>query len=66
VSTALRKLRRLIEQEGFDSLALPRLATGVGGLGWDEVRPLLEKNLGDLDIPIFLYTVYRAGEAGEH
>ncbi|MFX3658300.1 MAG: hypothetical protein ACN6I7_04000 [bacterium] len=25
---------------------------------------LLEKNLGDLDMPIFLYTVYRAGEAG--
>ncbi|MEQ8861680.1 MAG: macro domain-containing protein [Pseudomonadales bacterium] len=65
VNTALRNLRQLIEKEGFESLALPRLATGVGGLSWDEVRPLLDKNLGDLDIPIYLYTTYRAGESGE-
>ncbi len=65
VNVALRNLRQLVEQEGFESVALPRLATGVGGLSWEEVRPLLETNLGDLDIPIYVYTTYRAGESGE-
>lgn len=65
VNSALRALRALIEKEGFESVAIPRLATGVGGLEWDEVQPLIEKNLGDLAIPIFVYTTYRAGEAGE-
>jgi len=65
VNIALRNLRHLIESEGFTSVALPRLATGVGGLSWEEVWPLLDKHLGDLDIPIYLYTTYHAGEAGE-
>ena len=62
VNVALRKLRQLIEQEGFTSVALPRLATGVGGLTWPEVLPLIEHHLGDLDIPVYIYTTYRPGE----
>ncbi len=45
------------------SVALPRLATGVGGLSWDEIKPLIEKHLGDLDIPVIVYGVYRRGVA---
>jgi O-acetyl-ADP-ribose deacetylase (regulator of RNase III) len=44
--------------EKLTSLALPRLATGVGGLAWAEVKPFVEKTLGDLSIPVFLYTSY--------
>lgn len=62
VNHALKELRRLIEQEEFRSVALPRLATGVGGLDWADVYPLIKKHLGDLKIPIFVYTMYRAGE----
>lgn len=62
VNLALRNLRALIEAENFTSLALPRLATGVGGLAWDEVKPLIENHLGDLDIPVYLYTNFKAGE----
>jgi O-acetyl-ADP-ribose deacetylase (regulator of RNase III) len=62
VNVALRKLRHLIDEEGFTSLALPRLATGVGGLDWDEVRPLIDNYLGDLDIPVYLYTTFHSGE----
>jgi O-acetyl-ADP-ribose deacetylase (regulator of RNase III) len=43
-------------------LALPRLATGVGGLDWNEVQPLVVQHLGDLAIPIFLYTTFHAGQ----
>ena len=63
VNVALRNLRHLVEAESFQSLALPRLATGVGGLDWDEVRTLIDNQLGELDIPIYLYTVYEHGVA---
>ena len=62
VNHALRALKKIVEKEGFNSLALPRLATGVGGLDWEQVKPLIESQLGDLDIPIYVYTVYQAGE----
>ena len=65
VNVALRNLKHLVEEEGFKSLALPRLATGVGGLDRDEVRQLIENQLGDLDIPIYLYTTYKSGVAAD-
>ena len=59
---ALKALRKWAETEGVTSLALPRLATGVGGMNWDEVHPLIEKHLGDLSIPVYVYVTYRQGE----
>ena len=61
VNLALKELRKVLEQEAFESVALPRLATGVGGLQWDDVRPLVARHLEDLEIPIYLYTTYRPG-----
>jgi O-acetyl-ADP-ribose deacetylase (regulator of RNase III) len=61
VAHCLKRLRHLVEKEKFTSLALPAVATGVGGLKWSEVRPLIEEKLGDLDIPVFVYTNYQAG-----
>ncbi|MFT3761742.1 MAG: macro domain-containing protein [Pseudoxanthomonas sp.] len=65
VRHALKALRKEIEAEGFRSVALPRLATGVGGLEWEQVRPLVEEALGDLDIPVFVYTTYHRGQAAD-
>lgn len=65
VNHALRNLRGLVEQEKIASLALPRLATGVGGLDWNDVRPLIERDLGDLKIPVCVYAEYRAGVAAK-
>lgn len=61
VNHSLRALRHLVESEALTSLALPRLATGVGGLQWEEVFPLIKKHLGDLTIPVFVYTTFRKG-----
>ena len=65
VNHALRALRQLILDEKLESVALPRLATGVGGLAWDDVRPLIEHHLGDLRIPVYLYTTFRKGVQAE-
>lgn len=59
VGHALRALRAHVEQEKIPNLALPRLATGVGGLDWKDVEPLVRQHLGGLEIPVFLYTTYR-------
>ena len=67
VRHALRALKKMAGREGFDSVALPRLATGVGGLEWNDVAPILDAELGDLGIPVYVYTTYSAGQkADEH
>lgn len=63
VNHALRALRHFIEKEGVKSVALPRLATGVGGLDWDEVRPLIEHHLGGLPVKVILYTGFHPGQS---
>jgi O-acetyl-ADP-ribose deacetylase (regulator of RNase III) len=65
INAALKALRELIEAEGIKSVALPRLATGVGGQDWSEVKPLIEHHLGDAGVPVYVYEVYHAGQAGE-
>lgn len=63
VNHALRELRQLMEAEQFTSLALPRLATGVGGLDWEEVNPLITRHLGDLGVPVYVYVTFQKGVA---
>lgn len=62
VNHCLRRLRHELEKGQIRSLALPRLATGVGGLDWNDVRPLIEQHLGDLKIPVFVYTTFHKGQ----
>ena len=64
VSHALKALKKMAVKEKFSSIALPRLATGVGGLCWSDVEPLIEEKLGDLDIPVYLYSTFVPDQAG--
>ncbi len=61
VTHCLKALRHEIEEQGYKSLAIPALATGVGGLDWGKVEPLLQEYLGSLKIPVYIYETYRAG-----
>ena len=62
VNHPLKALARLIAEEMLATgLALPPLATGVGGLDRAKVSPLIEKHLERLDIPVIIYTAYRNG-----
>ncbi len=65
VNHVLRELKKLIEQEKLTSVALPRLATGVGGLKWEDVKPLIQKHLADAGIPIVVYSEFHAGVAAD-
>ena len=61
VNHTLHALRNFVQKEKVASLALPRLACGVSGLDWNDVKPLIEKQLGDLNIPIYIYANYQKG-----
>ena len=65
VNHALKALADECRREKWTSLALPRLATGVGGLEWEQVKPLVEKRLGDLGIPVIVYASFHAGIKAE-
>jgi O-acetyl-ADP-ribose deacetylase (regulator of RNase III) len=58
VDHCLRRLRYELEKGEIKSIALPRLATGQGHLEWSEVLSLIRSNLGDLKIPVFVYSHY--------
>lgn len=61
VRHALEALRGVVQSESIRSLALPRLANGVGRLDWEAVRPLIDECLGDLSIPVLVYSLYQPG-----
>lgn len=62
---SLKALAKMVQAEGIKSLALPRLATGVGGLDWAAVKPLVLKHLGELGIPVYVYSVFHKGVAAK-
>jgi O-acetyl-ADP-ribose deacetylase (regulator of RNase III) len=62
VNHCLRALHKEILDEGIESVAITRLATGVGGLDWKDVEPLIANHLGSLQIPIYVYTGYHPGQ----
>lgn len=58
VDQALARLREFVLQNQLKSVALPRLGTGAGDLDWRDVKPLIEKHLGDLSAKVYLYTIF--------
>jgi O-acetyl-ADP-ribose deacetylase (regulator of RNase III) len=58
INVALKNLRKEIGKNKYKSIAITKIGTGVGGLNWDHVEPLINKHLGDLDIPVYVYEKY--------
>jgi O-acetyl-ADP-ribose deacetylase (regulator of RNase III) len=63
VAHCLQRLCFLVEKEKIRSLALPAIATGVGGLAWKDVKPVVWEKLSGLTIPVFVYGTYHSGVA---
>ena len=43
--------------EGIPAVSFPMLGCGLGGLNWGDVKPLMEKYLQDVDIPVYIHEV---------
>ena len=67
VEAGLRTLVDVIRERNIRSIAIPPLASGLGGLAWDEVRPRIEESLRSLDDlgdrRIVIFEPYGAPEA---
>lgn len=58
VNHCLKALKKFINKEKIKSIAIPKLSTGVGGLLWEDVYPLIVTQLEDVNIPIYLYSTF--------
>jgi len=43
VETSMEKMMQLAERSGVNSIAMPKIGAGLGGLKWEEVRGIIDK-----------------------
>jgi O-acetyl-ADP-ribose deacetylase (regulator of RNase III) len=56
IEDGLKHLASSYEQLGIQSIAMPALGCGLGGLKWSDVQPLIEKHLGGIpDLDVYVY-----------
>ena len=55
IEQGLRYLVGHYQEMGITSLALPALGCGLGGLGWGAVRPVMERELSRLGVPVEIF-----------
>ena len=55
IEEGLTDLIRIIEKEQIESIALPPLGAGNGGLEWEKVKTIIEQRIGSLNIEITVY-----------
>ena len=65
VGHSLRELKKIIQEDDIKSIAIPRLATGVGGLKWEDVKPLIYSALEDSKATVYIYSTFVKGQAAE-
>lgn len=55
ITAGLRFLVQNYKTWGINSLAVPPLGCGNGGLQWTQVGPIIQRELGGLDIPVQVF-----------
>ncbi len=65
IDTGLQDLRRVLTELQIQSVAVPPLGCGLGGLRWSEVRPRIETALVDLPVHALVFEPHGA-PAPEH
>ena len=67
IEAGLRKLRARGSEMGMTSIAFPELGCGNGELEFEgQVKPLMERYLGNLSVPTFIYLSGMRTETPEH
>ena len=62
VHRCLRRMARLVADERLKSIAMPKIASGEFGIDWAEVRAMLDSQLSELVIPVFVYVQNLEGQ----
>ncbi len=55
IEDGLKDLRRFLIEQKVQSVAIPALGAGLGGLDWSDVRALIERELAGLEAEIIVY-----------
>lgn len=55
IEKGLEKLVQVIEDKKFNSIAIPPLGSGNGGLNWEIVKKMIEDKMSHLPIDVFIY-----------
>jgi O-acetyl-ADP-ribose deacetylase (regulator of RNase III) len=56
IENGLVGLAQEVRERGIKSIAIPPLGSGLGGLDWNEVRPMIEASLRDVsDLYVLIY-----------
>jgi O-acetyl-ADP-ribose deacetylase (regulator of RNase III) len=55
IKDGLSDLHEKVQALNIESIALPPLGCGNGGLDWEEVKPLIVESLSDLPISVYVY-----------
>ncbi|VDG17593.1 macro domain-containing protein [Lactiplantibacillus mudanjiangensis] len=65
IEAGLKKFVETYREKEITSIAFPQLGAGNGGLDWEnEVKPLMERYLGDLPIRVYIH-IYQANGANQ-
>ena len=55
IEAGMVQLVKVIEEKNIQSIAIPPLGSGNGGLDWNKVKVILEKHLSTLSCDIYIY-----------
>ena len=58
IETALKNMRRQADEMGIQTIAIPQIGTGYGGLSWKKVRAIIEKVFADWSGTLYVYEEY--------
>jgi O-acetyl-ADP-ribose deacetylase (regulator of RNase III) len=59
IESSLSKMRRQAEQESIQSIAMPRIGAGYGGLDWDKVKEVIGKVFSDWKGTLYVYEEFK-------
>lgn len=57
IEAGFRALRKLCEREQIDHVAIPRIGSGLGGLDWAVIEPMLVEAFDGSDIVVDVFTL---------
>jgi len=62
IETALAQMKDIADNEGIESIAMPQVGTGYGGLSWRKIRVIIEQVFEGWRGTLYVYEEYVPGE----